>query len=270
MKTNFLSTSQLNEHDKYAIKSLAQKLKAEQNLSFKLDPQIFAGNEGHYRHILHTENSELVGYLVAASFDGITAEYTVLATQDVSFHRMMDEAIKLSTMRGITTHLLLIDENDALVRQQAKKRGFTLRFSERRMLLNASKATFAVDTSITLRRAEAKDAQTIASFDDEEELSVLEVDLADFKLALMDGEVVGRIRVEKQDGLMGLYAFAVRKDLRGNGIGRRVLTSVIASIPHFQCAQIYLEVAVENAPALHLYESVGFETLATFGYYECN
>ena len=48
---------------------------------------------------------------------------------------------------------------------------------------------------------------------------------------------------------------------QGHGLGRRLLTALIGRAREVGAAQVLLEVRVDNAPAIHLYQSVGFEML---------
>ena len=56
---------------------------------------------------------------------------------------------------------------------------------------------------------------------------------------------------------------------QGHGLGRRPLTDLLAHAREVGAAQVLLEVRVDNAPAIHLYESVGFQMLGRRrGYYQ--
>jgi ribosomal-protein-alanine N-acetyltransferase len=48
---------------------------------------------------------------------------------------------------------------------------------------------------------------------------------------------------------------------QGHGLGRRLLGALLAHAREVGAAQVLLEVRVDNAPAIHLYESVGFQML---------
>ena len=53
---------------------------------------------------------------------------------------------------------------------------------------------------------------------------------------------------------------AVRKDKRGNGLGRMVLSALEEEAKNRGVVYLHLEVRESNAPARHLYEKVGFVT----------
>jgi len=56
---------------------------------------------------------------------------------------------------------------------------------------------------------------------------------------------------------------------QGRGIGRRMLTALLDHAREVGAESVLLEVRVDNAPALHLYESLGFRRLGRRrGYYQ--
>jgi ribosomal protein S18 acetylase RimI-like enzyme len=82
-----------------------------------------------------------------------------------------------------------------------------------------------------------------------------------------EGEVVGTLRVDLGDETAGVYGFAVRPDLRGQGIGRAALYEVCLDLRRRGAQTVTLEVAVDNDHALGLYTSVGFERRTTEDYF---
>jgi [ribosomal protein S18]-alanine N-acetyltransferase len=70
------------------------------------------------------------------------------------------------------------------------------------------------------------------------------------------------------DGYVGLFAVPPEGDVatigvaprsQGRGLGRRLLEALTAEAVRRGCTQLFLEVRVDNAPAIALYESAGFE-----------
>lgn len=70
------------------------------------------------------------------------------------------------------------------------------------------------------------------------------------------------------DGYVGLLAVPPEADVQtvavaprsqGRGLGRELLDALVAEAQRRGCTQLFLEVDVDNAPALALYERAGFE-----------
>jgi len=73
------------------------------------------------------------------------------------------------------------------------------------------------------------------------------------------------------DGYVGLMAvppeadvqtIAVATRAQGNGLGRELLRALIDEARRRECSQVFLEVRSNNASAVTLYESMGFERQA--------
>lgn len=70
------------------------------------------------------------------------------------------------------------------------------------------------------------------------------------------------------DGYVGLFAVPPEADVQtiavaprsqGRGVGRHLLDLLVEEAVRRGCAQLFLEVRVDNSPALALYERAGFE-----------
>lgn len=79
--------------------------------------------------------------------------------------------------------------------------------------------------------------------------------------------VVGALRLSIEEPTAGVYGFAVRSDLRGQGIGRAALYQVCLEAQRRGASKVTLEVEVDNDSALGLYTSVGFELRTTEDYF---
>jgi len=70
------------------------------------------------------------------------------------------------------------------------------------------------------------------------------------------------------DGYAGLFAVPPEADVQtigvapqsqGHGLGRELLSALVAEAERRGCVQLFLEVRVDNAAAIGLYERAGFE-----------
>ncbi len=82
-----------------------------------------------------------------------------------------------------------------------------------------------------------------------------------FLVAEMDGDVVGYCGCYQSLEEAEIVNVAVKKGMRGLGIGRKMLTELM-NLGKGQGVFAYtLEVRVSNQAAIHLYESLGFESI---------
>ncbi len=76
------------------------------------------------------------------------------------------------------------------------------------------------------------------------------------------GDSASGIAVEDGVGAWaGLFSLVVRPDVRGRGLGRRLVRCLLDALG---AEQIYLQVAMDNPVAIRLYESLGFRTVYSY------
>jgi N-acetylglutamate synthase-like GNAT family acetyltransferase len=81
-------------------------------------------------------------------------------------------------------------------------------------------------------------------------------------MAFFDGNPVGCCAlIVKERGVFELAKMAVKEQLRGHGIGRRILAHAIAEARGLGARSVYLETNNTLKNAIHLYESQGFRHL---------
>lgn len=79
-------------------------------------------------------------------------------------------------------------------------------------------------------------------------------------LARLDGAIVGTAAMVKlEDGLYELSKMSVDETLQGRGIGRALLNAAVDWARAQNAREVVLETNTVLQPAIHLYESVGFE-----------
>ena len=91
------------------------------------------------------------------------------------------------------------------------------------------------------------------------ELVTLFEAVQEFVVAELDGRVVGCVALRPAaDGVYELSKMAVDPALRGRGVGRRVITAAVERARSLGATSLFLGSSTRLAPAVHLYESVGF------------
>lgn len=89
-------------------------------------------------------------------------------------------------------------------------------------------------------------------------LAMVEADYAHYFVAEEDGEIVGYCGVRNMAGEGEITNVAVAGQFRRRGIGRKLMEYMLKKAPSFGIGDFTLEVRVSNAPAISLYESLGF------------
>ncbi len=86
----------------------------------------------------------------------------------------------------------------------------------------------------------------------------------------MDGDrLVGYAGLAASGDLADVQTIAVARDHWGTGLGARLLTDLLRAASAFECAEVMLEVRVDNTRAQKLYERFGFEPIGfRRGYYQ--
>ncbi|MDR3080801.1 MAG: ribosomal protein S18-alanine N-acetyltransferase [Streptomyces sp.] len=90
-----------------------------------------------------------------------------------------------------------------------------------------------------------------------------------YVLAVEGERVVGYAGLAVQADLGDIQTIAVARDQWGTGLGGRLLTELLQAATAFECAEVMLEVRVDNVRAQKLYERFGFEPIGfRRGYYQ--
>ncbi|MGW6708485.1 ribosomal protein S18-alanine N-acetyltransferase [Streptomyces sp. NPDC054956] len=84
-----------------------------------------------------------------------------------------------------------------------------------------------------------------------------------------DGRLVGYAGLAAAGDLGDVQTIASARDQWGTGLGARLLTDLLRAATAFECAEVLLEVRVDNTRAQKLYERFGFEPIGfRRGYYQ--
>ena len=75
------------------------------------------------------------------------------------------------------------------------------------------------------------------------------------------GSAIGRIEKIRGSIVGRIYTVEVKPEHRGRGVGRSLLTRLEEEFRRMGCEKLILEVAVDNEPAIRLYESLGFRLI---------
>ena len=193
---------------------------------------------------------------------------------------LLAAALDESRRRAAQELLLICEAASSAGQAFAAAAGGDAAFAEHHMELAASAIPPAApaDPRLQIRRANPGDADALARvtssvFGDlvARIREPIARELADpavrFYLAYLGADPVGSLKVFDIGGKAGIYAFGVVPEHRGRGLGRAIFTAALHLLAAEGWAGFALEVETDNTPALRLYESCGFQTTTTYGYY---
>lgn len=90
-----------------------------------------------------------------------------------------------------------------------------------------------------------------------------------YVVAQESDEVVGYAGLFATGHQADVQTLAVSAGHQGKGLGATLLSALLDEASRRQCAEVLLDVRVDNEAALHLYESAGFERISVRrGYYQ--
>jgi GNAT superfamily N-acetyltransferase len=215
------------------------------------------------------EDERLVGFVFFYSFAKEEAEACIFADPDQEWSTVsvsLLEATRAECRRRGHSRLLLLNDRRYLPGTElALAAGAKMSFSEHRM----------ESTGIPTASAQSVELRRVA--DDDPELRAVELechgsfyskpDQARY-LGISGGEPVGKIDVHEEGEDAELTGFCVVPRLRGKGLGRSILQSIVRLLRSQGKGNISLDVQTDNDVALSLYVRSGFEQRFTVDYYE--
>ena len=183
--------------------------------------------------------------------------------------------------RGAGSILLICEDASASGRAFVAAEGGQLRHKELHMecAAVAPRASESGDGG-TVRPATRADVEALvrimtAAFDDQEapvrQRVLGEVDdpaMPYLVVTANGGEVIGCLKPYELTGTLGLYAVGVLPERQGQGYGKRLIRGAMAWLSaRHPGAPFALEVDLDNAAAIHVYQQMGFSVTTVYGYY---
>jgi ribosomal protein S18 acetylase RimI-like enzyme len=279
MRNGVLYVQNLNEKEISAVTSLIKFYNEEKGIYFKFDPGFLTNPDEEANHVLFFENDMLTGYMSIDCYNGEEVEAAPVVDKEDVFIKMHQCLIMDAKDKGKQKLLYIVDRKFDFLGNCLNKIDMPISFSELRMNLDQTKFKPIENCIIEIRDAEVNDKRAIFELDKDafnesgdldDEIKIKNVELSLIKVAILNNEVIGKVRVFESNGNAGIYGFVVYPHLRGKGYGKAILSEIISMYQKNGSQKIFLEVETENAIAVHLYHSVGFVVQSTFDYYELN
>ena len=275
-----IAANQLDSDQQRAALALAEVCNRLEGLTLKLN--VSRDAEGMpVNKWLYYNHGALVGY---AALDGGPPEAELCGMVAPEYRhkgigRALLDAVTDACRHAHVYRLLLICE-DASISGQGFVRAIDAAhsFSELHMEMDAPPAAGQPHNDMLVREATPQDYDALAealvsafggSYDHTHARIEAEAGEGDgrYLVGEVEGRLVGGLKLYQHDGRAGIYAFGVSQDERGKGYGRAILQQTMEIARANGCPRIYLEVDDDNTVARRLYESSGFQTTTTYGYY---
>jgi ribosomal protein S18 acetylase RimI-like enzyme len=273
------------------------KITLKLELDYKLADAENSGCTAEIRNInefLCFNGSLLIGYMGICSFGGAKSPFEITGMVHPDYRRrgvfskLFGLAVAECKRRNAGDILALCDRKSASGQAFLKSSGAVYKYSEYEMYLKNKSKEISEDKlcGISLRKAKNQDAPEIARqnriyFGDEtggetgengEEEIIMPEDEekrgVTVYLAIKDDIIVGKVNLQIFSGIGGIYGLGVLPEYRGKGLGRAVLLNAVEKLRESNAKEIMLQVAAQNARALNLYKTCGFEETSVMDYFD--
>ncbi|MFT4143170.1 MAG: GNAT family N-acetyltransferase [Mobilitalea sp.] len=244
---------------------------------------------------------KLIGYIGICGFGGVGEQLEITGMVHPQYRRqgifteLYQEVLKECRRRKVSNFLLLCDKESLPGQSFIKKINAVFKNSEFEMYLN-KEIVFNEELlcGITFQKATNEDALEVEkqnriyfsdhpscleaegtdaaanSEDIQEELLLPEEEEKRgllIYLAKKNGKIVGKVHLQVNTLVGGIYGVGVYPEYRGKGYGRAVLLFAVQEFKRRNVEQVVLQVSAVNPTALGLYQSCGFCITSTMDYY---
>ncbi len=257
--------------------SISFKLELEYKLSNLKQSEIF----NNINEFMFYTNNLLIGYIGIGDFGGASLEINGMVHPD---YRKMGVFSKLFSLvkdewmkRKHKEMLLLSDKKSVSGIKFIKNVSESYDHSEYDMFLNINMVPTLEQYSLSLKSAIKTDCAKVAKMDSEffdiivkedDEYIIENIENETTFIASADNIDIGKVRIELNNGVGGIYGLGILSNYRGNGYGRELLLSSISKLINMGADKIVLQVETNNKNALSLYKSCGFEENYVMEYYK--
>lgn len=270
--------TRLSDTDLRAVADLVRRVVAHDGGRLKIDWEDLRHRSGERTDdLLWVEGGRVVGF-AALDVHGGPAVEIAGAVDPAARGRgigsaLLAAAVEACRERGAEQALLIVPRSSEAGHHLARRLGAPLAHSEHALRLDRAPGAGPEDPRTTLRAATADDVPVLtallgAAFGSEPGHLLPGTGSGRTLVVEHDGEPVGTVRLTLDDGVGGVYGFAVDPRAQGRGIGRDVLRRVCRELLADGARAVGLEVAVDNPRALGLYTSLGFTPVTTEDYYD--
>lgn len=287
---NIVMKERINQKDYEDINNLKSVCVEKDNITLKLELDYkLALNDketdvlNHINEYMYYDNSRLIGYIGICEFGGGALEISGMVHPEYRRRGIFTKLFNLlkdEWQYRKPKNMLLLSDNKSISGQGfIKYLGNNKVHSEYEMFIKNEGRALELLNNISFRKATNKDLKEIARQNyiyfgevyNEDDIPILDeevIDVLDTFLAEVDNKIIGKVKLEINNSVGGIYGLGVLPEYRGRGYGRDILTWSIKKLKEMGAREVMLQVLVTNENALHLYVSSGFEITSTMDYFE--
>lgn len=274
----------LLQEDLEAIRTLADSCQKHDHVTLKLNyDMLMCRPADEFNDFLYYAGESLIGFLGLYQFNQQEIELSGMVHPDYRrtgiFTSLVSTAEEEIRRRGIHNLIFINAHGSDTGQSYLQSLGAEYSFSEHWMKATEPKPA-DITAPIVLRPATSTDITSVAHltaicFDKDEADTQVSLakswQLSEAKqryVIELQGETIGTLAIDwtDEDGAF-IYGFCITPDKQGQGYGRQALSLALQVAVQNHRAFVELEVACENAHALSLYESCGFQVVRANDYY---
>lgn len=295
--TPWIKLKEYLDHEDYELISHLQELCVRKDgitLKLELDYKLGAAVEStgmtglkQMNEFMYFTGQQLVGYIGISQFGGQGSPMEITGMVHPEFRRqgIFTQLYALVTAerkrRNAGDMLMLCDRTSLSGQSFVKKTGAAYRHSEYEMVFRKAGKDRQMEQGergdrLVFRKADNADAEEIARqnaiyfgeagdtlLPEEEEKRGMTIYLAE-----KAGATIGKFHLQMSSGAGGIFGLGVLPEHQGQGFGRELLLQAVEKLQEAKMKDIFLQVAADNARALQLYKSCGFQETSIMDYFE--
>jgi len=280
----------LEPKDAVDIKKLEMHCREMDQTSLKLEidyklskAEEICGNLSKINEFMYYDDDTLIGYIGISQFSRGVIEVNGMVHPEYRRRSVFKSLFSLAkdewSKREFKKVLLLCDNKSFSGQEFVKYTCANYYNSEYEMFLKNAAWEKLTMNNVLFRNATNEDAKALAWQDSiyfDEEFNEADISMPEEEetygiysyIAEVNKRTIGKVRLEFENGIGGIYGLGVLPEFRRRGYGKEIITFAIKKFKENNLHNIKLQVSTVNRSALNIYRACGFEETSVMDYYE--